>query len=108
MSDDLPPVSKVNLFEQISMGKQHSCAIRQGALWCWGDNSQGQLGDGTSIWRSTPVQVIGLTSGVTHVAAGYSHTCAIHEGALKCWGINGAGQLGDGYDTKLPLSVVFP
>jgi alpha-tubulin suppressor-like RCC1 family protein len=79
-----------------------SCALLDtGALKCWGLGSSGENGDGTNTSvRSTPVQVSGLTSGVTAVAGNYLTFCAAHSGAAKCWGYNGYGQLGDGTTTN--------
>ncbi|MCC5986629.1 MAG: hypothetical protein JJT95_03035 [Pararhodobacter sp.] len=78
------------------------CAlIQNGAVWCWGDNIYGQLGDGTNEDRLTAVPVQGLPGPVRSIAAGFHHNCAVTEGdALWCWGGNGAGQLGDGTDTN--------
>lgn len=67
-----------------------------GTVWCWGDNSYGQLGDGSTMDRSTPVQVSGLT-GVTAIAAGRYHTLALKsDGTVWAWGQNNHGALGDG------------
>ena len=82
----------------IAAGSNHSCALTTGgAVRCWGNNSVGQLGDGSFAQRTTPVAVTGLGSGVAAIAAGNSHTCALTTGGeVRCWGLNGAGQLGDG------------
>ncbi len=75
----------------------HTCGITSaGALRCWGANSQGQLGDNSITSRSSPVNVSGATSGVTHVSCGALHTCMVKAGAVWCWGYNSTGQLGDG------------
>jgi alpha-tubulin suppressor-like RCC1 family protein len=96
---DAPQTSFGTKARQIATGSAHSCAVRaNGLVACWGDNSFGQLGDGTNHTRLTPVTVssFGLSRAV-QVAAGFSHTCALVPGGLvRCWGDNGAGQLGDG------------
>ncbi|HTM19278.1 MAG TPA: hypothetical protein VL172_02185, partial [Kofleriaceae bacterium] len=82
-------------WQQVSAGGRHSCAIKteDGSLWCWGDDSTGQLGRGIpgSPWP-TPYRV-GSDGGWTTVSAGTQHTCAIRGARLYCWGDNSAGQL---------------
>lgn len=78
-------------------GLAHSCALLEdGTVQCWGDNTYGQLGDGTTIDRGTPAPVPAL-SGVVELGAGGLHTCArTTDGRIHCWGDNVLSQLGLG------------
>jgi alpha-tubulin suppressor-like RCC1 family protein len=81
----------------LAAGSRHTCAVRAGEVWCWGNNYFGQLGDGTKEDRSQPVQVAGLPAGVTGLAGLGDSTCAITgDGGVLCWGFNSYGELGDG------------
>ena len=84
------------LVSVVSSSRTHTCATHAGALWCWGDGTSGQLGDGGDTIRNTPRRVQGLGEAVVAVAAGDGFTCAIERGALYCWGANDFGQLGVG------------
>jgi len=86
----------------IAAGGEHTCALNSAsALECWGDNSGGDLGDGTTTEQTTPVAVPALSSGEAVIAAGGYHTCAVDDfEGVECWGDNAYGQLGDGTTTE--------
>ncbi len=97
----------------VTAGHWHSCATRSdGTLWCWGDNSNGDLGIGTTTSVDRPDQVTTpAATGWASVAGGYYHTCATRtDGTLWCWGNNFDGQLGIGTTTgqDLPQQVTTP
>ncbi len=107
------PVQVIGLSNiiSISTGESFSCALdSSGNVKCWGTNSTGQLGNGTSSPTSnsaTPVSVSGLT-GIISLSSGGAHSCALNNvGIVKCWGYNGYGQLGNGTDvsSSVPVSV---
>ena len=87
-------------WSSVSGGGWHTVAIKSvGSLWAWGENSDGQLGDGTRTPRLTPVR-IGSDSDWSSVSGGGLHTVAIKsDGSLWAWGDNACGQLGDGTRT---------
>jgi len=87
-----------NNWSKVSAGSDHTAAIKtDGSLWLWGRNDYGQLGDGTVIHRSSPVQIIAGGKNWKQVSSGYRHTAAIKtDGSLWCWGKNDRGELGDG------------
>jgi alpha-tubulin suppressor-like RCC1 family protein len=85
---------------KISSGRYHTCAIANGAAYCWGYNNYGQLGDNSTTQRTSPVavNVAGVLSGktITQIGAGDYHSCALtSDNIMACWGNNANGQLGD-------------
>ncbi len=95
--------------KRVVAGYYTTCAIlAHGRLKCWGENSFGEAGTGTSGNEyHRPVQVVGMTSGVTGVDPDYYFTCSTQNGKAKCWGDNALNQLGDGttYDRYIPRRV---
>lgn len=92
---------------QIVSSYSHSVALStDGTVWCWGYNSSGELGDGTTINRSYPVKVQGL-SGIVQVAPGNHRSFAVaNDGTIWAWGDNTSGQLGDGTSGNKRLTPV--
>lgn len=92
----------------IEVGNAFSCAVTAaGAAKCWGQNAYGQLGNGTTDEKTTPVDVVGLGAGVRALDLGSFHACAVVDGAAKCWGRNSYGQAGTGAtSTRAPLPAI--
>jgi alpha-tubulin suppressor-like RCC1 family protein len=90
-----PPLALPD-FTDVSAGGEHGCAIKNGALSCWGDNQFGELGDGTTTNRSAPALVTGMGANVNAVGVGPAHTCALRGDAVLCWGSGGNGRTGSG------------
>jgi alpha-tubulin suppressor-like RCC1 family protein len=90
----------------ISAGSDHSIILRSdGTVWTWGDNSYGQLGDGTNTPSETPLQVQNLND-VQAVVAGSFYSLALrNDGTIWAWGLNDKGQLGDGTTTNQSTPV---
>jgi alpha-tubulin suppressor-like RCC1 family protein len=95
------PVSGGRLFTSLTAGLEFTCGLASdGAAYCWGRNTRGQLGDGTTTNRTTPTRVSTNVTFAT-IQAEHSHVCAATAaGATYCWGWNATGQLGDGTTTN--------
>jgi hypothetical protein len=95
---------------ELTSGEAHHCArYRDGSVWCWGEGSEGRLGDGMSRSASNPVPT-GLTD-VTRLASGPEHTCAVDgTNRIRCWGRNVEGQVGgnNAFEPTPRLSGVAP
>ncbi|QJR10155.1 hypothetical protein DSM104443_01209 [Usitatibacter rugosus] len=96
----------------LQVAYEHNCVLTSaGGVRCWGNNTYGQLGDGTTTNRPTPITPSGLGSGVASVTTRGYHTCALKTGgAVLCWGRNDFGQLGDGtlVNRPTPVNVTGP
>lgn len=96
----------------IAAGAYHNLVVRQdGSVWAWGANDRGELGDGTTTPRGTPVAVGTGFGGVVAVTAGYRFSLALKkDGTAWAWGENSAGMLGDGAVTarQSPVEVSAP
>lgn len=96
------------VFATVSAGGNHTCGLTPaGVAYCWGNNSSGQLGNGTTTNSAAPAPVSGaLTFAI--ISAGGSHTCGLTlAGVAYCWGDNTYGQLGNGttISSVIPVSV---
>lgn len=91
--------SLASTYREFCFGRQthHTCAItRRGEVYCWGGNSDGQLGDGTTSDRLAPARVAGDLT-FASISAGDAHTCGVTTGHVAyCWGRNASGELGTG------------
>src|SRR5690606_26040865 len=101
ISDSTTPVDVTGLSSgvaQIATGTRHTCALTTaGGVKCWGQNTYGQLGNGSTADSATPVDATGLPSGVAQIpSTTYLPSALTTAGAVKCWGYNPNGQLGNG------------
>jgi alpha-tubulin suppressor-like RCC1 family protein len=94
----------------IGAGAEHACALLTGgAVKCWGYNSYGAVGDGTTTNRSTPTAVNTLGGGVAALSVGANHACVqMTGGAVSCWGHNIYGQVGDGTKVNRAAPTTVP
>lgn len=104
-TDSVTPVQVTalgNTVATVAVGTYHTCAVKtDGTVWCWGANWYGEIGDGSTTQRLTPVTVPGMSTTGTDVLVGSAHTCAMNaSNQLFCWGYNNYGQLGEGTTTE--------
>ena len=115
MKESAVPVAVTGLssgIASITAGLAYSCALTTGGpVWCWGDNTFGQLGNNSTTPSNVPIQVVGLSSGIAAVGGGDESTCALTSvSSVLCWGGNESGELGDDstVESSLPANVVEP
>lgn len=100
-------------WDYVATDMSHSCGVRGGLVYCWGDNTDGKLGVGDTADRSSPTQVTGGTPSITDwvkVSVDGAGTCGLRgNGDAYCWGDNAYGQLGDGTttDRNVPTKVTM-
>jgi len=93
-----PASADVTPWDKVDAGGSHTCGIKTGKLYCWGNNVYGQIGDSTSgsgVYRPSPTHV-GTATDWDIISAGGNHTCGIRSGKLYCWGTTRDGRLGIG------------
>jgi alpha-tubulin suppressor-like RCC1 family protein len=109
VTDPIGPTQVEGLIDAVSVisaSNFHTCAVVEGNVKCWGDNSLGQLGNDVTYSSRVPFQVGGLVNVATDVAAGFdtgggeSFSCAVFAGSVVCWGAGDIGQLGTGQSQR--------
>ncbi|WP_165452515.1 S-layer homology domain-containing protein [Paenibacillus thalictri] len=112
LTDRTTPVTVTGLsrIKAVSGGVgYHTLALDEdGHVWAWGRNEDGDLGDGTTTQRTTPVQVSGLSNVKAIAAGGYFSLALKEDGTVWSWGINDAGELGDGTTQQRSLPQQVP
>lgn len=97
-----------NVLQLLSDGASYCAVLSSGTVDCWGANSEGNLGDGSTTNSWLPVPASGISSAVSIGTAGEGYCAVLSSGAVDCWGYNGRGELGDGSttssDTPVPVS----
>lgn len=92
----------------VALGGSHQCVIADGSVHCWGQNNEGQLGDGTLEPRTGPTRVVGLPGTASQLVSGFATTCAIASSLAYCWGAGDLGQLADGPGSPSPRPIAIP
>jgi alpha-tubulin suppressor-like RCC1 family protein len=95
---------------QVASGVSHTCALAEGIVSCWGNNRDGQLGDGTTVSRPRPAPVLDLPPARQVAVAGRFGCALLRDSTVRCWGHDFFGDLGDGRTNALrrpkPVAVV--
>lgn len=100
------PLTTSAAIMHVGVGLTHACALlADGSVWCWGDNTGGQRGDGTTLQSPAPTAVEGGHS-FSELSVGAVHGCARAAGEVWCWGLNLAVALGDG--TSVDRAYILP
>lgn len=101
-------VDRPSEFMKVAAGYDTACGIYRSAVYCWGANYNGELGNASASQTTSTPTTSAIPDGVTDIKAGSSHNCAIVRGELWCWGANGWGQLGigDQYDRNIPNQII--
>ena len=87
-------VGSASNWTKVEVGFDHACALNSlGEIWCWGDNSTGELGQGTTTQSRTPVKIYLPANGWTDVSVGRDITCGLRTNTLHCWGDNTQGRI---------------
>ena len=86
-----------------------SCSVlTNGSVNCWGYNGHNELGDGSTVDRSTPAPVKGVSNAKRVALSDYSACALLDDSTVKCWGHNANGQIGDGTTTQRSSAVAVP
>lgn len=111
-SSPVQTIAYSNTWKYISERAEATVAIKtDGTLWCWGRNNNGQLGDGTVVHKSSPVQTIAFGNNWKQCSSAFGNTAAVKtDGTLWCWGQNAYGALGDNTTTNRssPVQTSLP
>jgi alpha-tubulin suppressor-like RCC1 family protein len=108
MVTGLPSVVQIAVGGNLLGGDTTSALTSAGTVFCWGENKNGELGDGTTTNSDVPVQVTGLSAAAVAVTQTAGDGCAaLVTGQVECWGDNGVDELGDGVSGGMTTTPVL-